>query len=170
MVGHAGSIALGKKRAKRKGDEKMKFPLIVLACLTTAALLTGGDGGPAVTYIGHDKVAAALGHETHSGPLVKASDLLVMGAHREQNGRVELHEKETDVFYIVDGESTFVTGGKMVGGKVTSPGQWQGTDIQGGQVHHLTKGDVIVIPAGNPHWFKDVPHSVSYFVVKVLKP
>lgn len=147
----------------------MKFPLLVLACLATTALLTGGDGGPAVTYIGHDKVAAALGGQTHGGPLVKASDLLVMGAHRAENGRVELHEKETDVFYIVDGETTLVTGGKMVGGKVTSPGQWLGTDIQGGQVQHLTKGDVIVIPAGIPHWFKDVPHSVSYFVVKVLK-
>ena len=57
----------------------------------------------------------------------------------------------------------------MVGGKVTSPGQWLGTDIQGGQVRQLTKGDVIVIPAGIPHWFKEVPRSVSYFVVKVLK-
>jgi len=147
----------------------MKFLPFVLACMTAAALLAGGEGGPAVTYVGHDKVAAALGGQTHSGPLVKASDLLVMGAHRAENGHVELHEKETDVFYIVDGETTFVTGGKMLGGKVTSPGQWSGTDIVGGQVHHLTKGDVIVIPAGIPHWFKDVPHSVSYFVVKVLK-
>jgi glc operon protein GlcG len=92
-----------------------------------------------------------------------------MGAHRSEDGKVELHEKETDVFYIVDGEATIVTGGKMVGGKLTSSGQWLGTDIQGGQVQHLTKGDVMVIPAGVPHWFKEVPHSVSYFVVKVLK-
>ena len=148
----------------------MKFSLLVLASLMAAALLTGGDAAPAVTYVGHDKVVAALEGQTHSGPLVKASDLLVMGAHRAESGRVELHEKETDVFYIVDGDATIVTGGKMLGGKVTSPGQWLGTDIQGGQVHHLAKGDVIVIPAGTPHWFKDVPHAISYFVVKVLKP
>jgi len=147
----------------------MRFPLLVLASLATATLLIGGGGGPPVTYIGHEKVAAALEGQTHSGPLVKASDLLVMGAHRSEDGKVELHEKETDVFYIVDGEATIVTGGKMVGGKLTSSGQWLGTDIQGGQVQHLTKGDVMVIPAGVPHWFKEVPHSVSYFVVKVLK-
>jgi len=147
----------------------MKSSLLVLASLTTAALLMGGDGGPAVTYIGHDKVDAALSGQTHSSTLLEASDLLVMGAHRAENGHVELHEKQTDVLYIVDGEATFVTGGKMVGGKVTSPGQWLGAEIQGGQVHHLSKGDVIVIPAGIPHWFKEVPHSVSYFVVKVLK-
>ncbi len=147
----------------------MRFSLLVLASLTTAALLTGSDGAPPVTYIGHEKVTAALEGQTHSGPLVKAPDLLVIGAHRAGPGHVELHEIETDVFYVVDGEATFITGGKMVEGKVTSPGQWLGTDIVGGQVHHLTKGDVIVIPAGIPHWFKDVPHSTSYFVVKVLK-
>jgi mannose-6-phosphate isomerase-like protein (cupin superfamily) len=127
----------------------------------------GGDGDPSVTYLSHEKVAAAL---AHGGILDKASDLIVLGSHRTAGGKLEVHEKETDVDYIVDGEATFVTGGKMVGGKLTSPGQWLGTDIQGGQVHHLTKGDVIVIPAGIPHWFKEVPHSVTYLVVKVLKP
>jgi uncharacterized RmlC-like cupin family protein len=145
----------------------MKFSLLVLAFLTTAALLTGGDGQPPVTYIGHEKVDAAL---AHGGSLLKASDLIVLCSHRTEAGKVEVHDKETDVIYVVDGEATFVTGGKMVGGKVTTPGQWLGTDIQGGLVHHLTKGDVIVVPAGIPHWYKDVPHSVSYFVVKVLKP
>ena len=72
--------------------------------------------------------------------------------------------------YVVDGEATFVFGGKMEGGKVTSPGQWQGADITGGETHRIAKGDVFVIPAGVPHWFKEVPKSVSYFVVKVLKP
>ena len=58
----------------------------------------------------------------------------------------------------------------MIGGKNTKAGQWLGTDIQGGESRHLSKGDVIVIPAGVPHWFKEVPKSVSYFVVKVIKP
>ena len=58
----------------------------------------------------------------------------------------------------------------MIGGKNTKAGQWLGTDIQGGESRHLSKGDVIVIPAGMPHWFKEVPKSVSYFVVKVIKP
>ena len=144
----------------------MNFPLLVLASLTAAALFARGDGEPAVTYINHEKVGGAL---AAGGTLIKASDLIVMGAHRSGGGQVELHEKETDVFYVVDGDATFITGGKMVGGNVTSPGQWRATEIEGGEVHHLTKGDVMVIPAGIPHWFKDVPHSVSYVVVKVLK-
>ena len=139
----------------------MRF-MIALALLTAAVSLNAAS----VTYVDHDKVAAAL---NKGGPLVTAPDLLVSGSHRDKAGQVEVHEKETDVIHVIDGEATFVTGGTMIGGKSTKPGQLLGTDIKGGQTHHLTKGDVIVIPAGVPHWFKDVPSSISYYVVKVLK-
>jgi quercetin dioxygenase-like cupin family protein len=138
-----------------------------MAGVSSLAVLLSGAGSPAVTYVGHDKVAAAL---AKGGSLVTASDLLVSGSHRDKAGQSEVHEKETDVFYIVDGAATFVTGGKMVGGKLTKPGQYLGSGIEGGQTHQLKKGDVLVIPANTPHWFKEVPQSVSYFVVKVLKP
>src|SRR5712692_1834993 len=143
----------------------MKILLVLAALFTTVTLLTAADAS-GVTYVGHDKVATAL---SKGGPLVSAPDLTVSGSHRDKAGQVEVHDKETDVIHVIDGEATFVTGGSMVGGKTTKPGQWLGTDITGGQTHHLTKGDVIVVPAGTPHWFKEVPHSVSYYVVKVIK-
>jgi quercetin dioxygenase-like cupin family protein len=52
---------------------------------------------------------------------------------------------------------------------VNRPGQQVGTSIEGGETHHLAKGDVIVVPAGMPHWFKEVPSTISYYVVKVVK-
>jgi len=134
--------------------------------LPMAALLIGSPQN-GVTYVDHEKVAQAL---AKGGPLATGPDLLVSCYHRDKAGQVEVHDKETDVIYMVDGEATFVTGGAMIGGKVTKAGQSLGTDIKGGDSHHLTKGDVIVVPAGTPHWFKEVPKSVSYYVVKVLKP
>jgi quercetin dioxygenase-like cupin family protein len=104
------------------------------------------------------------------GTVVGASDVLVQGSHRDKPGGVEVHDHEMDVIYVIDGTATFVTGGKIVGAKNTRPGQWLGTDTTGGTVHHLVKGDVIVVPAGTPHWFKEVPTTVSYYVVKVIKP
>ena len=118
-------------------------------------------------YVDHDKVAAAL---AKGGGLVTASDVLVSGSHRDKPGQVEVHEQEMDVLYITDGTATFVYGGKMVGGKNSRPGQWLGTDITGGTTQKLVKGDVVVVPAGMPHWFKEVPGQVSYYVVKVIKP
>ncbi len=140
---------------------------LTLATLFTATIsLAGMAAAQGVSYVDHDKVAAALGK---GGPLVNAPDLLVSGSHRDKAGNVEVHDKETDVIYVVDGTATFVTGGTMVDGKVTKPGQHVGSNIQGGETHHLSKGDVIVVPAGIPHWFKEVPQSISYYVVKVLK-
>jgi mannose-6-phosphate isomerase-like protein (cupin superfamily) len=144
-----------------KENKEMKF-LMALTLLTAAVSLHAAS----VTYVDHDKVAAAL---SKGGSLVTAPDLSVSCSHRDKAGHVELHEKETDVIHVIDGEATFVTGGTMVGEKVSKPGQRVGSDIKGGQTHHLSKGDVIVVPAGTPHWFKEVPSAISYYVVKVLK-
>ena len=58
------------------------------------------------------------------------------------------------MFIIVEGEATFVTGGTLVGSRETAEGQRRAQGVQGGETHHLTKGDVITIPAKTPHWFK----------------
>jgi mannose-6-phosphate isomerase-like protein (cupin superfamily) len=145
----------------------MRFSLLLLAAMLTAITLMGGDGGPAVTYVSHEKVAAAF---AKGGSLAAGADYSVGALHRSASGNAELHEKQTDVYYVADGEATFVTGGELVGSKVVSPGQLQGDSIKGGEVHHLTKGDVVVIPAGVPHWFKEVQHPVSYLLIKVVKP
>ena len=145
----------------------MKMCFALTAILTMAFLAVSADAPQKVTYVGHDKVAAAL---QNGGPLVTAPDLTVSGSHRDKAGQVEVHDKETDVIYMIEGEATFVTGGTAVGLRSSRPGQSLGTDIKDGEAHHLTKGDVIVVPAGTPHWFKEVPKSVNYYVVKVIKP
>ena len=146
----------------------MKISL-TLGTLFTMGVLVAAQGGNGVVHVSPDKVAEALA-KAGVPVLVTRPDLLVQGGHREVAGQVEVHDKQTDVLYITDGEATFVTGGTMVGGKVSAPGQWLGASITGGQTQHIAKGDVFVIPAGVPHWFKEVPKSISYFVVKVLKP
>ena len=69
----------------------------------------------------------------------------------------------------MEGEALYVTGGKMIDGKQTRPGEWLGASIEGGVEHRLKKGDVIVVPAGTPHWFKEVTLCNS-FMVRVNKP
>ena len=125
----------------------------------------------AVTHIDSEKVAAALsgGGRTAVGPLVSAKDYTVSGIKRTAPGQVEVHDHETDIFYVTDGEATLVTGGTMIGGKQTAPGQHRGSDIKGGETLRLKKGDVITIPAGVPHWFKQVSPSISYLTVKVIR-
>ncbi len=145
----------------------MKLWLVLASALTVGVLVYAQEHAPSAgIHVDPAKVAEAL---AKGGTLVTRPDLIVQGSHRDKGGQVEVHDKETDVLYVLDGEATFVYGGKMVGGKVSRPDQWLGTDITGGESHHVVKGDVFVIPAGIPHWFKEVPKSISYFVVKVIK-
>ena len=120
-----------------------------------------------VTYVDAQKVAAVF---ANGGRLATGSDHSASVLRRTSAGQSEVHVKETDIFYIVDGEATFVTGGTMVGAKESRPDQLLGTGIDGGQVHQLKNGDFIVVPAGVPHWFKEVPKSINYFTIKVIKP
>lgn len=162
-------VTAGQDLTRGAGQHKMQSMKLLLALTVFAAaavMLVWAAESPGVTFVGHDKVATAL---EKGGALVTAPNLSVSGSHRVKAGGVEVHDTETDVIYVIDGEATFVTGGTMIGGKVIKTGQHLGTDIQGGETHHLTKGDVIVIPAGTPHWFKEVPQSISYYVVKVIK-
>lgn len=141
---------------------------VVIMLAASLAPVRAQQPADQVTYVDAAKVAEAF---AKGGALDTGSDHVASVLRRVKPGQVEIHTKETDIFYIVDGTATFVTGGTMIGGKETRPNQMLGTDIKGGQTHQLKKGDFISIPAGIPHWFKDVPASgVTYYMVKVVKP
>lgn len=75
--------------------------------------------------------------------------------------------KGTEVHYIIDGAATVVTGGTIVRPAGAPEGRGgAGATIQGGETHHLVKGDVLVIPAGTPHWYKEVEGSITYLEVR----
>ncbi len=140
----------------------MKF-LPALAMVLTMAVMVRADGVPTVvTYVPHDKVSATM---VKGGSIINDHGLVVL-AQRRGAGEVEVHEKTNHVFIIVEGEAVFVTGGTLVGAKNTAPGQVRAASVQGGETHHLTKGDVITIPAKTPHWFKEVPtQTIAYYAV-----
>jgi len=137
--------------------------LKIVALLFALAVVVRADGVPTVvTYVPHDKVTSTM---AKGGPIINDHGLIVL-AQRRGAGEVEVHEKTNHVFIIVEGEATFVTGGTLVGAKDTAPGQKRAPNVEGGEVHHLTKGDVITIPAKTPHWFKEVPSkTIAYYAI-----
>jgi mannose-6-phosphate isomerase-like protein (cupin superfamily) len=140
----------------------MKLALAFATLLTMAVVVTA-DGVPTkVTYVPHDTVSSTM---AKGGSIINDKGLVVL-AQRRSSGEVEVHAKTNHVFIIVEGEATFVTGGTLVGAKQTAPDQTRAESVQGGEIHHLTKGDVITIPAKTPHWFKDVPtKTIAYYAI-----
>ena len=99
--------------------------------------------------------------------------------HRPQTppGVAAVHFKVTEIYHVMDGAGTLVTGGTMVNAKTRPPDAISvrledgpgasGTSIQGGETRKIKAGDVVVIPAGVPHWFSQIEGSITYVVVRV---
>ena len=140
----------------------MKILLTLATLFMVAVWLTAASAPTVVTYVPHDKVSAMM---AKGGAIIEDQGLRVL-AQRRGAGEAEVHAKTNHVFIIVEGEATFVTGGTLVGAKETAPDQLRAPSIQGGQTHHLTKGDVITIPAKTPHWWKEVStKTIAYYGV-----
>ena len=138
--------------------------LLTTAVLIAAAVSVGGGVPAAVHYIGHEKITEVM---SKGGPIVSDPGLVVL-AQRREAGQVEYHDQTNHVFVMVEGEATLVVGGTMVDPKRTAPDQMRAPSLNGGTIYHLSKGDVITIPAKTPHWFKEVPtKTVAYYAVNI---
>ncbi|MBL8124831.1 MAG: heme-binding protein [Blastocatellia bacterium] len=92
---------------------------------------------------------------------------MVHASRREKSGMSEVHTLDTDIIYVLEGTATFVTGGRSIDPKMTAANEFRGTSIEGGETRQLKKGDVVIVPNGTPHWFKQVDGAFLYYVVKV---
>jgi mannose-6-phosphate isomerase-like protein (cupin superfamily) len=138
---------------------------VLAVCVLAMSSLVAADGVPtSVTYIPHDKAAQTF---LKGGQILGDKGLVIL-ANRRGAGDVEVHEKTNHVFIITEGEATFVTGGTLVEPRQTAPGQTRAKDVKGGTMYHLSKGDVITVPAKTPHWFKEVPtQTIAYYAINL---
>ena len=133
-----------------------------LAALTLAAGVAGAqDGGITVWEKGvppAGTVRANFGDHT-----------MTIG-HRDKDGRVEVHQKVSDVLVIQSGTATLVTGGEVIDPVTTGPNEIQGSGIKGGAKREIGPGDVIEIPPGVPHqFFVPAGTQITYLAVKVAR-
>src|SRR5580698_9147405 len=74
-----------------------------------------------------------------------------MLSFRSRSGEVEVHERFADLFIVLAGAATLVTGGTVAGARLIAPGETRGVSIEGGSPKNLRPGDVAHVPAGTPH-------------------
>ncbi|MGA7414021.1 MAG: hypothetical protein WBW33_26330, partial [Bryobacteraceae bacterium] len=73
-----------------------------------------------------------------------------------------------DLFLVVAGDATLVTGGKLVKPHTEKPGEIRGESIEGGQRQKLSAADVIHIAPKVPHQLLiETGKPFTYFVMKV---
>ena len=119
---------------------------------------------PASRIITAAEMAAAF---AKGGSFIENSEYRVGLARRESGGDAEVHDVDTDIFYVFEGTATLVLGGEMVEPKSVGPNETRAASTRGGETKTVAKGDVIVIPRGVPHWFSAVAEApFVYLVVK----
>jgi glc operon protein GlcG len=120
---------------------------------------------PVVSYFPREKVDASF---SEGAVLFEpGGNYAINTSRRDSPGVVELHEKDSDIIYVIKGSATFITGGTLLDGKKAAENEIRGTQLNGGAPQTLVAGDVIVVPAGTPHWFKEVRAPFLYYTVKV---
>jgi glc operon protein GlcG len=125
---------------------------------------TGLTQGQRATFLDTKEVAAAF---AKGAPLLENEQFKVHASRRDAPGLAEVHTRDTDIVYVVEGRATLVTGGTIIEATPTTPGEMRGKAVEGGDTRQLVKGDVAIVPNGIPHWFKQVDGPFLYYVVKV---
>ena len=165
-----GAVGVSGAASAQQDEELAIAGANALKAMPTGA--AGMQSSMPVTYIESKKVAEAFA----KGAVLVGEDermmhanrnYMVHASHREAAGVAEVHELDTDIIYVLKGTATFVTGGTAVDTKTIAPHEIRGTTIKDGETRQIIPGDVIIVPNGVPHWFKEIPSPLDYYVVKV---
>ena len=135
----------------------------VLASMLATQAPAIGKPSTQITHIPSARVTAAF---SKGEPLLETASYKVHASLREAPGKAEVHVRDTDIIYVIEGTATIVTGGDVVNGSPTAPDEIRGDAIRGGVEQQLVKGDVFVVPNGVAHWFTRVQAPFRYYVVK----
>ncbi len=140
------------------------------------------------TYIASDEIQAYVKRAVAKSIIdqqvravdVGKSNVAIGVVHRGKlttPGAVAEHDQVSEVYHVISGAATLVTGPDLVGRQqrpaddnavrnLNGPGS-NSKSIRNGATHQLKVGDVIVIPAGTGHWFTKIDDHITYLMIRV---
>ena len=156
----------------RYGPVLLPLAAFALASVASSPIARGDGPSPGVQIVKGAAIAETIERAAPSpggrgGVIAHDEGWRVHATERDGPGRAEMHEADTDVWYVLAGGATLVTGGTIVDAAVTGPGEHRGPAIRGGTEHAIAAGDLVSIRPGVPHWVKAVEARLRYLTVKV---
>jgi len=148
-------------------DQDEQLAIAGSKAFDTSAMSISGDPAPTVSYWEKSKVDEAF---SKGSVLFDGSDgrnYMVHASRREKPRQAEIHTKDADIMYVLQGSATVITGGEAIDAKTIAPDELRGSSIRDGETRQIAKGDVVIVPHGVPHQFLEVTNPFLYYVVKV---
>ncbi|MCU1335156.1 MAG: cupin [Bryobacterales bacterium] len=134
---------------------------------------------PAKTYVSAKEVAAMMAKAKSERKqdqanfiqgLLRLAPYTANLEYRAVVGPAATHVTEAEMFYVIDGSGTLVTGGKLVGETRTNPENMSGTAIEGGMSQAVAKGDFLIVPENTPHWFSAINGTLVLMSIHMPRP
>jgi mannose-6-phosphate isomerase-like protein (cupin superfamily) len=141
---------------------------ITMVVVLSAASLLAQQPGPAIPmkdFASSADVAALIAQaksEHKDGQPLLLKPILTLAPinanleYRTAVAPAAVHETEAEIFYVIDGSGTMVTGGQLIGEKRLNAENLNGTGVTNGSSRRVAKGDFIIVPQGVPHWFSKI--------------
>ena len=152
----------------------MRVTTTVLAFVltATAAMAQGGKAAQAMkdfssssdvqAMIAKAKAERKQNQPTFSQRILSLAPYNANLEYRAAVGPASIHEKAAEIFYVIDGSGTLVTGGTLVKGNPST--------IEGGTTRPVAKGDFFVVPENTPHWFSPINGVLVLMSLHVPRP
>lgn len=127
--------------------------------------------GSAATFKSAEALAAALNAAKPNAAGMFSSNVTandqyrVSVVKRDKAAGALAHAGNSELLYILEGEGTMVTGGRLVPAADGKP-----ASVSDGVSQRFVKGDVFIVPPGSPHWFAAIDTPVTYLEVRWVAP
>ena len=158
----------------------MRTPFAILLVTLGSAVARAQTPAPAMKTFASSADVAALAAKARSerkdGQPQVSERILALAPYnanleyRASVGPAAVHEKDAEMFYVIEGTATMVTGGRLVNEKRTNAANLTGAGIEGGESRTVSKGDFIIVPENTPHWFSAIPSTITLMTLHVPRP
>jgi len=166
----------------QSGSQNMKRIALILIVALSAMALQAQTPAPTIPPIATDVTAEEITKFIDALPKDRVSDrpiknVEVTGDYRvgvygvfrpkEFPGGSNLHQvNTTEIYYMLSGYATLVTGGTMTEARQENENWVRGTAIENGVSRRVVPGDVIIIPGHTPHWFSELETDLTYLIFR----
>jgi len=86
------------------------------------------------------------------------------------NAPASTHDKDVELFYVIEGTGTIVTGGTLQNERRTNADNLSGTGIEGGNSRKIGPGDFVLVPEKTPHWFTAIDGTLVLMSLHLPRP